>query len=170
MHTSTTTMATLKVGFLALHYLHTQFPPAVTLTPSRSVSHTSRPHAILVAVDLCYIWKTAGDCEDSTNLLSDASPFADNLYLPFELLIKRVTEQLFNQLVGCVSAVWTEYMRSYMTQTLSPYLRHVVQSMLVPFCLTVLTTYRDLTWSLSTFLPSHSPFLKSCGGPPIRIL
>ncbi|KAG1743350.1 uncharacterized protein EDB91DRAFT_1126988 [Suillus paluster] len=73
----------------------------ITLTPSRSLSHTSRPHAILVAVDLCYIWKTAGDRQDSTNLLSDASPFAHNLYLPFELLLKRVTEQFFtNQLVG----------------------------------------------------------------------
>ncbi|KAG2038636.1 hypothetical protein BDR03DRAFT_953914 [Suillus americanus] len=99
----------------------------ITLTPSRSLSHTSRPHAILVAVDLCYIWKTTGDHEDSTNLLSDANPFADNLYLPFELLLKRVTEQLFNQLVGCVSAVRAEYMRSHMTQTLSPYLWHVAQ-------------------------------------------
>jgi len=86
-------------------------------------------------VDLCYIWKTAGDREGSTNLLSDASPFADNLYLPFELLLKRVTEQLFNQLVGCVSAVRAEYMHSYMTQALSPYLWHVVQGMLVPFLL-----------------------------------
>ncbi|KAG0696386.1 hypothetical protein DFH29DRAFT_1004604 [Suillus ampliporus] len=73
----------------------------ITLTPSRSLSYTSRPHAILVAVDLCYIWKTAGDRQDSTNLLSDASPFSDHLYLPFELLLKRVTEQFFtNQLVG----------------------------------------------------------------------
>ncbi|KAG2065577.1 hypothetical protein BDR04DRAFT_159721 [Suillus decipiens] len=72
----------------------------ITLTPSRSLSHSSRQHAVLVAVDLCYIWKTAGDREHSTNLLSGAGPFAENLYLPFELLLKRVTEQLFNQLVG----------------------------------------------------------------------
>lgn len=116
-------------------YAHAQFPPAVTLTPSRSLCHTSRPHAILVAVDLCYIWKTAGDREDSTGLLGDASPFADNLYLPFELLLKRVTEQLFNQLVGCVSVVRAEYMRSHMAQTLSSYLWDVVQSMLILFLL-----------------------------------
>lgn len=121
---------------------HAHFPPAVTLTPSRSLSHTSRPHAILVAVDLCYIWKTAGDREDSTGLLGDASPFADNLYLPFELLLKRVTEQLFNQLVGCVSAVRAEYMRSHMAQTLSSYLWDVVQKTrhgvrVLPFCCTI---------------------------------
>lgn len=107
--------------------------PAVTLTPSRSLSRTSRPHAILVAVDLRYIWKTTGNIknsQDSIKLLSDANPFAEHIYLPFEPLIKRVTEHFFtNQLVGCVSALRVEYMRSDMAQTVSPHLWHVVQSM-----------------------------------------
>ncbi|KAG1765946.1 hypothetical protein EDD22DRAFT_968373 [Suillus occidentalis] len=107
---------------------HTKFPPAVTLTPSRSVSHTSRPHAILVAVDLCYIWKTAGDREDSTDLLSDASPFADNLYLPFELLLKRITEQLFNQLVGRYPLIFGTWCRRLDME--SEYFPSVAQSIL----------------------------------------
>ncbi|KAG1749226.1 hypothetical protein EDB19DRAFT_1681397 [Suillus lakei] len=100
----------------------------ITLTPSRSLSHTSRPHAILVAVDLCYIWKTAGDREDSTNLLSDASPFADNLYLPFELLLKRVTEQLFNQLVGRYPLIFGTWCRRLDME--SEYFPSVAQSVL----------------------------------------
>ncbi|OAX42337.1 hypothetical protein K503DRAFT_369525 [Rhizopogon vinicolor AM-OR11-026] len=76
----------------------------MTLTPSRSLSRTSRPHAILIAVDLCYIWKTIDNrknSQDSTKLLNDANPFAVHLYLPFEPLLNRVTEQfLTNQLVG----------------------------------------------------------------------
>ncbi|OJA07785.1 hypothetical protein AZE42_06737 [Rhizopogon vesiculosus] len=76
-------------------------PRPVTLTPSRSLSRTSRPHAILIAVDLCYIWKTIGNRRNSTKLLNDANPFAVHLYLPFEFLLNRVTEQFFtNQLVG----------------------------------------------------------------------
>jgi hypothetical protein len=123
-----------KSKVYSLHFLSSRsLLLTVTLTPSRSLSRASRPHAILVAVDLCYIWKTAGNrknSESSTKLLSDANPFASHLYLPFEPLLKRVTEQFFtNQLVGCVSAVRAEYMRSHMTQTVSSHLWHVVQSM-----------------------------------------
>ncbi|KAG1797739.1 uncharacterized protein HD556DRAFT_1525837 [Suillus plorans] len=100
----------------------------ITLTPSRSLCHTSRPHAILVAVDLCYIWKTAGDREDSTGLLGDASPFADNLYLPFELLLKRVTEQLFNQLVGRYPLIFGTWCRRLDME--SEYFPSVAQSIL----------------------------------------
>ncbi|KAG2153030.1 uncharacterized protein EDB93DRAFT_1248948 [Suillus bovinus] len=108
--------------------VNAQFPPAVTLTPSRSLSHTSRPHAILVAVDLCYIWKTAVVRRDSTNLLSDASPFAENLYLPFELLLKRVTEQLFNQLVGRYPLIFGTWCRRLDME--SKYFHSVAQSIL----------------------------------------
>lgn len=105
-------MDLLKVSLFTPFSVLTFVPPAVTLTPSRSLSHTSRPHAILVAVDLCYIWKTTGNrknSEDSARLLSDANPFSDHLYLPFEPMLNRVTEQFFtNQLVGCVSAVRVE--------------------------------------------------------------
>ncbi|KAG2145862.1 hypothetical protein DEU56DRAFT_910145 [Suillus clintonianus] len=100
----------------------------IILTPSRSLSHTSRPHATLVAVDLCYIWKTAGDREGSTNLLSDASPFADHLYLPFELLLKRVTEQLFSQLVGRYPLIFGTWRRRLDME--SEYFHSVAQSIL----------------------------------------
>ncbi|KAG1822526.1 uncharacterized protein BJ212DRAFT_1328570 [Suillus subaureus] len=100
----------------------------ITLTPSRSLSHTSRPHAILVELDLCYIWKTAGNREGSINLLSDASPFADNLYLPFELLLKRVTEQLFNQLVGRYPLIFGTWCRRLDME--SEYFSSVAQSVL----------------------------------------
>ncbi|KIJ59482.1 hypothetical protein HYDPIDRAFT_33170 [Hydnomerulius pinastri MD-312] len=69
---------------------------SVTLTPSRSVPRTSRPHANLVSLHLAYIWKTVGrrkDAYNSSDMIEEVNPFSSTLYLPTESLLTRVTEQ-----------------------------------------------------------------------------
>ncbi|KAF9219253.1 hypothetical protein BS17DRAFT_804499, partial [Gyrodon lividus] len=77
---------------------------AVTLTPSRSLPYTSRPHANLVSLHLSYIWKTIGrrkDKDNSGDLMEDVNPFSPTLFLPTEALLNRVTIQFLTyHLVG----------------------------------------------------------------------
>ncbi|KAH7910854.1 hypothetical protein BJ138DRAFT_1152000 [Hygrophoropsis aurantiaca] len=79
----------------------------MTLTSSRSPPRISRPHANLVSIDLAYIWKntrrnTDQGPERNVNLLSnDDNPFSTQLFLPFESVLNRVTDQFMTyHLVG----------------------------------------------------------------------
>ncbi|KIK88798.1 hypothetical protein PAXRUDRAFT_39297, partial [Paxillus rubicundulus Ve08.2h10] len=75
-----------------------------TLTPSRSLPRTSRPHANLISLHLAYVWKTIGRCKDtdkSSDLIEEVDPFSPTLFLPTEALLNRVTVQfLTSHLVG----------------------------------------------------------------------
>ncbi|KAF8837910.1 hypothetical protein BDN67DRAFT_1013480 [Paxillus ammoniavirescens] len=78
--------------------------PKITLTPSRSLPRTSRPHAKLISLHLAYVWKTIGRRKDTANsgdLIEKVDPFSPILFLPIEALLNRVTVQfLTSHLVG----------------------------------------------------------------------
>ncbi|KAI6030690.1 hypothetical protein F5J12DRAFT_303832 [Pisolithus orientalis] len=76
----------------------------MTLTPSRSLSHTLRPHIVLTSLELSFAWKTVrkdtGEWDGHFLAVCD-SPFSTTMYLPAEALLGRVTEQfLVHHLVG----------------------------------------------------------------------
>ncbi|KAI6121014.1 hypothetical protein EV401DRAFT_1952806, partial [Pisolithus croceorrhizus] len=75
-----------------------------TLTPSRSISHTLRPHVLLTSLELSFAWKTVRkDTEDWDGHFMAVcdSPFSPTMYLPAETLLGRVTKQFLAQhLVG----------------------------------------------------------------------
>lgn len=74
------------------------------LTPSRSISHTLRPHVLLISLELFFAWKTVRkDTEDWDGHFMAVcdSPFSPTMYLPAETLLGRVTKQfLVQHLVG----------------------------------------------------------------------
>lgn len=76
----------------------------MTLTPSRSISHTLRPHVLLTSLELFFAWKTVRkDTEDWDGHFMAVcdSPFSPTMYLPAETLLGRVTKQfLVQHLVG----------------------------------------------------------------------
>ncbi|RDB17924.1 hypothetical protein Hypma_000685 [Hypsizygus marmoreus] len=73
--------------------------PKMKLTPSRQVpieSETHSVHVVLVALDLCYSWRTVGPSESSDSQPSSNStqqtshPFSSKLALPFRTLLDNV--------------------------------------------------------------------------------
>lgn len=88
----------------------------MTLTPSRSLSHTLRPHVVLASLELSFAWKTVrkdtGDWNSHFIPVCD-SPFSATMYLPAETLLGRVTEQfLVQHLVWCVTLTRPACMRT----------------------------------------------------------